>query len=92
MAALGDSRYRLCILQLKTSAGCDLNAIGSLGDLPGKRISTRKDIRCAARSKDAMATYSYNDHVRVLLPNPSVVDAQSLIAPRQANTVMNQVN
>jgi hypothetical protein len=32
MAGLGDSRYRLCILQSKTSAGCDLDAIGSLGD------------------------------------------------------------
>ena len=69
-------------------AGCDLNAIGSLGDEPGKRISASKYIRCAAGSKDAMATYSYKDHVRLLLRNPSVVDAQSLIAPRQANTVM----
>jgi hypothetical protein len=32
VAGLGDSRYRLCILQPKTSAGCDLNAIGGLGD------------------------------------------------------------
>jgi hypothetical protein len=32
VAGLGDSRYRLCILQPKTSAGCDLDAIGSLGD------------------------------------------------------------
>jgi hypothetical protein len=32
MAGLGDSRYRLCILQSKTSAGCDLDAIGCLGD------------------------------------------------------------
>jgi hypothetical protein len=32
MAGLGDSRYRLCILQSKTSARCDLDAIGSLGN------------------------------------------------------------
>jgi hypothetical protein len=32
VAGLGDSRYRLCILQPKTSAGCDLDAIGSLSD------------------------------------------------------------
>jgi hypothetical protein len=32
VAGLGDSRYRLRILQSKTSAGCDLDAIGSLGD------------------------------------------------------------
>jgi hypothetical protein len=32
MAGLGYSRYRPCILQSKTSAGCDLDAIGSLGD------------------------------------------------------------
>ena len=68
VAGLGDSRYRLCILQLKTYAGCDLDAIGSLGDLLGKRISASEDVRCAAGSKDAMATYSYNDHVRLLLP------------------------
>jgi hypothetical protein len=32
VVGLGDSRDRLCILQPKTSAGCDLDAIGSLGD------------------------------------------------------------
>jgi hypothetical protein len=32
VAGLGDSRYRLCILQPKTFTGCDLDTIGNLGD------------------------------------------------------------
>ena len=56
MAGLGDSRYRLCILQPKASAGCDLDAIGSLGDQSGEHISASEDVRCAARGKDAIAT------------------------------------
>jgi hypothetical protein len=32
VAGLGDSRYDLCILQPKTSTGCDLDAIAGLCD------------------------------------------------------------